>query len=137
MNFLSTVRTARRVAMKNWIFVLIAVLSLASSGQAADNGVEGGVSSDLVSRWQLVSGIQDRLVGRVLGSLIRPGMHGEQVDQIVGHLLVDRGQFGPGSGFWAGYSRYGFYICYTRDDADPQEPWRVSSVGYWSLFRGD
>ena len=87
--------------------------------------------------WKVIQGIHDGLVGRVLGTLIRPGMTGEQVDRIVGEMQVDIGQFGPGNRGWFGYSRYGLIISWAGDDSDPRKSWRVRKVSYCSQRNGE
>jgi len=117
--------------MATWLFALVAVSGLVPESQRAADAPAPFNSTTICQRIVL---LRDRLIGRLVGSCIREGMTGKDVDSITRNWIFDRGQFGPGNGFWVGYSRYGLDITFGRDDADPTQEWRVARVSYIPLL---
>jgi hypothetical protein len=103
-----------------------------------------------VSAFKKIGMVHDRLMGRMLGSLIRPGMTWEEVGQILAPfrpLVIDRIQSYAFCGWisiWVSYSRHGLIIDYSLDEQRfPDGPvvhsdvWRVVSVSFHPLLGGD
>ena len=123
--------------MATWLLALVAAGLLAGASPSSDRAADSPAVVGLVSAFKKTGLLRDRLVGRLVGSCIREGMTGKQVDEIIGNLILDRGQFGPGNAYWVGYSRYGLVVSFRCDKADPTQERRVVRVSYSRFLGGD
>src|SRR5262245_42823767 len=98
---------ARRKAVGKWIIAVAAAGLWAGPGRsAAEAQRPARPEKPAVS---LVSVACDRLKGCLIAVQLRPGMTAEEADRIIGHLMVEEGQFFPW-GCWMVFRRYGFEV---------------------------